>query len=155
MKEPVEKQQWLKLRCSCKTSKSEKSSTLCEGAEGGSLNCMWVVQTHSGPQVFIVPFCKDLARMKGTPQTNQKWLLALGTEPWSLNRECQPLIVGPFLTPHVEKLSCTNFWSNWGNQWRLTAYCDFRLMKYSFDTERHYDIYWRLNFSQQFQSKIK
>ena len=40
---------------------------------GGSLNCMWGVQTHSGPLVFLVPFCKDLARMNGTPQPNQRW----------------------------------------------------------------------------------
>ena len=35
---------------------------------GGSLDCMWGVQTHSGPPVFLVPFRKDLARMNGTLQ---------------------------------------------------------------------------------------
>ena len=39
---------------------------------GGFLDCMWGVQTHSGPLVFLVPFCKDLARMNGTPQPNQR-----------------------------------------------------------------------------------
>ena len=29
---------------------------------------------------------------------------------------------------HVEKPPCANFWSNRGNQWRLTAYCNFCLM---------------------------
>ena len=152
----VEKQQWLKLRCICETSKSERSTTLFKRAEGGSLNCMWVVQTHSGPQVFLVTFRKDQARMNGTPQPNQKWLLALGTEPGSLNHESQPLIVGPFLTPHVEKLPCANFWSNWGNQWRLTAYCNFCLMTCSFDPERHYDIYTDgVILGSNFRSKIK
>ena len=63
---------------------------------------------------------------------------------------------GPFLTPHVEKLPCANFWSNWGNQWRLTAYCNFCLMTCSFDPERHHDIYWWRNFRQQFpvQNKV-
>ena len=28
---------------------------------GGSLDCMWGVQTHSGPPVFLVPFRKELA----------------------------------------------------------------------------------------------
>ena len=66
---------------------------------GGSSNCMWGVQTHSGPPVFLVPFRKDLARMNGTPQPNQKWLPALGIEPGSLNHKPQPLTIGPFLTP--------------------------------------------------------
>ena len=39
---------------------------------GGSLDCMWGVQTHSGPPVFLVPFHKDLARINGTPQPNRK-----------------------------------------------------------------------------------
>ena len=30
---------------------------------GGSLDCVWGVQTHSEPPVFLVPFRKDLARM--------------------------------------------------------------------------------------------
>ena len=55
------------------------------------------VQTHSGPPVFSVPFRKDLARMNGTPQLNQKILLALGIEPGSLDHESQPLSVDPFL----------------------------------------------------------
>ena len=37
----------------------------------GSLDCMLVVQKHSGPPVFLVLFRKDLARMNGTPQPNQ------------------------------------------------------------------------------------
>ena len=40
---------------------------------GGSLDYMWGVQTNSEPLVFLVPFCKDLARMNGTPQPNQRW----------------------------------------------------------------------------------
>ena len=39
---------------------------------GGSLDCMWGVQTHRGPPVFSVPSRKDLARMNGTPRPNQK-----------------------------------------------------------------------------------
>ena len=66
---------------------------------GGSLDCMWGVQTHSGPPVFLVPFRKDLARMNGTPQPNQKWLPALEIELGSLDQESQPLTIGPFLTP--------------------------------------------------------
>ena len=38
----------------------------------GSLDCMLVVQKHSGPPVLLVLFRKDLARMNGTPQPNQK-----------------------------------------------------------------------------------
>ena len=48
---------------------------------GGSLDCMWGVQTHGGPLVFLVPFRKDLARMNGAPQPNQKWLPVLGIDP--------------------------------------------------------------------------
>ena len=33
---------------------------------------MWGVQTHNGPLVFLVPFRKDLARMDGTQQLNEK-----------------------------------------------------------------------------------
>ena len=50
---------------------------------GGSLDCMWGVQTHSGPPVFLVR--KNLAWMNGTPQPNQK----------------QPLSVGLFLPPNA------------------------------------------------------
>ena len=39
---------------------------------GESLDCMWGVQTHSGPLVFLVLFRKDLARLNGTPQPNWK-----------------------------------------------------------------------------------
>ena len=39
--------------------------------EGGSLNCMWDVQTESGRPVFFVPFRKDRARMNGKSQPNQ------------------------------------------------------------------------------------
>ena len=60
---------------------------------GGSLDCMWGVQTHSGR--------KDLARMNGTPQPNQKRPPALGIEPGSLDHESQPLTIGPLLTPPV------------------------------------------------------
>ena len=60
---------------------------------GGSLDCMWGVQTHSGPQVFLVSFRKDLARMNGTPQPNRKWLPALGIEPGSLDHESQSLTI--------------------------------------------------------------
>ena len=68
---------------------------------GGSLDCMWGVQTHSGPPVFLVLFRKDLARMNGTPQPNQKRLPALGIEPGSLDHESQPLTIGPLLTPNM------------------------------------------------------
>ena len=37
---------------------------------------------------------------------------------------------------HVEKPPCASFWSNRGNQWRLTAYCKFRLMTCASDFER-------------------
>ena len=66
---------------------------------GGSLDCMWDVQTHSGPPVFLVLLRKDLARMNGTPQPNRKWQPALGIEPGTLHYESQPLTIGPFLTP--------------------------------------------------------
>ena len=66
---------------------------------GGSLDCVWGVQTHSGPPVILVPFRKDLARMNGTPQPNQKWLPAQGIERGSLNPKPQPLTSGRFLTP--------------------------------------------------------
>ena len=47
-------------------------------SRGGSLDLM---QTHSGPSVFLVSFCKDLARTVGTPQSNQKWPLAWESNP--------------------------------------------------------------------------
>ena len=65
----------------------------------GSLDCVWGVQTHNGPPVFLVLFRKDLARMNGTPQPNQKWLPAQGIERGSLNPKPQPLTSGRFLTP--------------------------------------------------------
>ena len=34
------------------------------------------------------------------------------------------------------KPPCANFWSNWGNQWRLPACCKFRLMTHESDFER-------------------
>ena len=40
---------------------------------GGPVDLMWIVQTHNGSPVILVPFRKDLARMKGTPQPNQNW----------------------------------------------------------------------------------
>ena len=36
--------------------------------------------------------------MNGTPQPNQKRLLALGIKPGSLDHESQPLTIGPLLT---------------------------------------------------------
>ena len=70
---------------------------------GGSLDCVWGVQTHSGPPVFLVLFRKDLAWMNGTPQPNQKWLPALGIEPGSLDHESQPLTIGPHTDAEVSK----------------------------------------------------
>ena len=55
---------------------------------GGSLDCMWGVQTHSGPPLFLVPFRKDLARMNGTPQPNR-----LGIELRFLDHESHPLTI--------------------------------------------------------------
>ena len=63
---------------------------------GGFLHCIWGVQTHRGPPVFLVPLRKDLARMNGTPQPNQKWLPAQGIEPGSLDHKSQPLTIGRF-----------------------------------------------------------
>ena len=65
---------------------------------------MWGVQTHCVAPVFLVPFHKDLARMNGTPQPNQKWLPALGIKPGSLDHESQPLTIGPLLTPDIQSL---------------------------------------------------
>ena len=65
---------------------------------GGSLDCMWGVQTHSGPLVSLVPFRKNQGSMNGTPHPNWKWLPALGIKPGSLDHESQPLTIGPFLT---------------------------------------------------------
>ena len=59
---------------------------------GGSLHCMWAVQTHSGTPLFFAPFRKDLARLNGAPQPNQKWLPSLGIQPWSLNHKPQPFL---------------------------------------------------------------
>ena len=65
---------------------------------GGSLDCMWGVQTHSAPPEFLVPFGNDLARINGTPPPNRKWLPALGIEPGSLDHGSQSLTIRPFLT---------------------------------------------------------
>ena len=37
--------------------------------------------SHCRPSVFLVPFRRDLARMNGTPQPNQRIPPALGIEP--------------------------------------------------------------------------
>ena len=39
---------------------------------------------------------------------------------------------------HVEKPPCANFQSNRGNQWRLTAYCDYRLMTRACEFQRQH-----------------
>ena len=80
------------------TMPTEIGYTLHRGI-GGSLDCMWGVQTHSGTLVLKVPFYKDLARMNGTPDPNRKRLLAQGIKPGSLDHESQPFAIGPFLTP--------------------------------------------------------
>ena len=64
---------------------------------GGSLDCMWGVQTHSGPPVFLFTFRKDLAKMNGMSRPNQKRPPALGVEPESLDHESQPLTIGPLM----------------------------------------------------------
>ena len=46
---------------------------------------------------IVSPNPKDLARINGTPQPNQKWLPAQGIESGYLNHESQPLTIGPFL----------------------------------------------------------
>ena len=61
-----------------------------QGGREGHLDYMLEVQTHNGPPVLSVPSHNDLARMIGTPQPNQKWLLELVIE---------PINVGPLLTP--------------------------------------------------------
>ena len=58
---------------------------------GGPVDLMWIVQTHSGSAVILVPFRKDLARMKGTPQPNQNWEAAQGIEPGSLGSQASTL----------------------------------------------------------------
>ena len=58
----------------------------------------------SGPPVIIVPFCKDLARMEGTPQPNQIWLPVQRIETGSLDLKPQPLTIWPFLTPSLKQL---------------------------------------------------
>ena len=65
----------------------------------GSLDRALGVQTHSGPPVFLVPFLKDLSRLNGTSQPNQKWMPVQGIEPVSLDHKYQPLTIEPFLTP--------------------------------------------------------
>ena len=86
---------------------------------GGSLDCMWGVQTHSGPPVFLVLFRKDLARMNGTPRPNQKWPPALRIEPGSLDHESQPLTIGPVPDSQwevcVESNSIEIGWELWYN----------------------------------------
>ena len=54
-------------------------------------DCVLGVQTRSGPPVFLVPFFKDLARMHGTSQPNQKWMQ--GIKPWYLEHKPQPLTI--------------------------------------------------------------
>ena len=69
---------------------------------GGSLDCMWGVQTHSGPPVFLVSFHKDLARVNDTPQPSRKRLPLVGIKSGTLNHKSQPLTTGLFLTPYSE-----------------------------------------------------
>ena len=71
---------------------------------GGFLDCVWGVQTHSGPPVFLVLYRKNLARMYGTPQPNQKWLPGLGIKPGSHNLKPQFLTIGPFLIPEYSSI---------------------------------------------------
>ena len=68
-----------------------QSASLCEEANG-------VLQTAH--RLFLLPFSKDLARMKGTPQPNQKLLLALG-----IAHESLPLTIQMFLC----KFLCERF----------------------------------------------
>ena len=51
--------------------------------------------------VFLDPFRKDLARMNGMPQPNQKWLPEQEIKPGSLNHKLQPSTIGPFLTTKI------------------------------------------------------
>ena len=64
----------------------------------GSLSCMLGEQTHNGPAIFLVLFCKDQARMNGTPQPDQKWLGTHRIEHGSLDHKPQLLAIGLFLT---------------------------------------------------------
>ena len=68
---------------------SGRGHSLQRGREG-HLDYMLEVQTHNGPSVLLAPFHNDVARMIGTAQSNQKWLLELVIE---------PINVGPLLTP--------------------------------------------------------
>ena len=79
------------------------TTTPLRRGRGGSLDCMWGVQTHNGPPVFLVPFRKDMARMYGAPQPNRDWLPVLGIEPGSLDHESQYQYQTnrPFLTPYM------------------------------------------------------
>ena len=48
---------------------------------------------------ILSPVHKDLARLNGPPQPNQKWSPALGIEPRCLDHKPQPLTIESFLTP--------------------------------------------------------
>ena len=80
---------------------------------GGSLDCTWGVQTHSGPLVILVPFHNDLARLNGTPRPIQKLPLALGNEPGSLDHEPQPLTIEPCLTTKMWRNEPVNQYFVW------------------------------------------
>ena len=56
---------------------AEISYSLRRG-RGGSLDCVWGVQTHSGPPVFLVPFRKDLASMYGFATTKSEMAAGAG-----------------------------------------------------------------------------
>ena len=64
-------------------------------------------------------FCKDLARMNGTPQPNRKWPPALRIKPGSLNHKTQPLTIGPVPDSQwevcVESNSIEIGWELWYN----------------------------------------
>ena len=49
-------------------------SLFLQRGSGGSLDCLWGVQTHSWSPVVLSPVRRDLARMNGTPTPNQKLL---------------------------------------------------------------------------------
>ena len=75
-----------------------------QGGRGGFLDYVWDGQTHSGPTVILAPDRKNLARMNGTPQPNQKWLPRLGIEPGSHNLKPQFLTILPFLIPEYSSI---------------------------------------------------
>ena len=48
---------------------------------------------------------------------------------WSFIKACIPGVLWEQICcqiwfQHIKKTPCANFWSNWGNQWRMTVYCD-------------------------------